>query len=147
MTEAPSPAHGPPPYVLEDNFGFILRQVTQRHVGLFTAVMPDELTPTQFSALVKLHDGGAVSQTRLGRLTAMDGATIKGVVDRLVRRGLVRTDRDQGDARLIVVSLTPSGRDLARRSLGPAGDVTRISLAPLTAVEQRTLLGLLRRLT
>ena len=136
-----------PTYVLEDNVGFVLRQATQRHLALFTAMMPDDLTPTQFSALAKLHERGAVSQAQLGRMTAMDGATIKGVVDRLTRRGMVQTRRDTLDARLIVVSLTPAGRDLARRSLRPASGVTQATLAPLTSEEQRILLGLLRRLT
>ncbi len=44
----------PPDYVLEENVGFVLRQVTQRHLVIFSEMMPDELTPTQFSALNKL---------------------------------------------------------------------------------------------
>ena len=76
-------------YVLEENVGFILRQVTQRHLALFSATMVHDLTPTQFSALLKLHEQGSCSQNQLGRLTSMDNPTIKGVVDRLMRRGLV----------------------------------------------------------
>lgn len=134
-------------YVLDDQVGFVLRQVTQRHVGLFAAAMPDALTPTQFSALARLYERGAVSQTQLGRLTSMDGATIKGVVDRLLTRGAVRTDRDTADGRRMVVSLTPQGRALAERSLGAAAAVTRATLAPLSADEQIILLGLLRRIS
>jgi hypothetical protein len=33
-------------YVLEENVGFILRQVTQRHLAIFSELIPDELTPT-----------------------------------------------------------------------------------------------------
>lgn len=134
-------------YVLEDNVGFVLRQVTQRHVSLFAGLMPDQLTPTQFSALVKLRQHGPVAQTQLGRMTAMDAATIKGVVDRLVKRGVVQVDRDPLDARLIIASLTPAGRDLADRSLSPARAVTEATLTPLSAGDRRTLLALLRRLT
>ena len=47
------------------------------HPTLFAAAMSDELTPTQFAALVKLKAEGPCSQNRLGRLTAMDAATIK----------------------------------------------------------------------
>jgi len=135
-----------PPYVLEDNVGFILRQVTQRHVALFMEVMPGGLTPTQFSALAKLHDHGSISQTQLGRLTAMDAATIKGVVDRLARRGLLALDRDPDDRRMLVVSLTQEGAAIATRAKLAAAEVTQKTLEPLAPSEQASLLELLRRL-
>jgi DNA-binding MarR family transcriptional regulator len=126
------------PYILEDNVGFILRQVTQ--------LMPDDLTPTQFSALIKLQDHGGVAQTQLGRLTAMDAATIKGVVDRLAKRGLVAQERDPADGRVLIVSLTPSGAQILRRATQAAAAITRATLEPLDATEQHTLLSLLRKL-
>ena len=46
-----------------------------------------EVTTTQFAALAKLAEQGPLSQNQLGRATAMDAATIKGVVGRLVRGG------------------------------------------------------------
>ncbi len=52
------------------------------------------LTPMQFAALARLAEAGAQSQNALGRQTAMDAATIKGVIDRLGRRGLVTTALD-----------------------------------------------------
>lgn len=134
-------------YVLGDHVGFVLRQVTQRHVGLFTALMPDPITPPQWAALITLHNGGAVAQAQLGRLAAMDGATVKGVVDRLVARGAVQTEPDASDGRQLLVSLTQSGSELVARSLGPAIAATEATLAPLTPAERRTLLDLLRRLT
>ena len=147
-TALTSPARAPRRrrYVLEENVGFILRQVTQRHVGLFMDQMPDGLTPTQFSALAKLRELGPTAQTQLGRDTAMDAATIKGVVDRLVRRGLVRTERAPLDARLLIASLTDAGRILAERSVEAAARITRDTLLPLSPDEQHTLLDLLRRL-
>ena len=134
------------PYILEDNVGFILRQVTQRHVAIFAEQMPDELTPTQFSALVKLHEHGRVAQTQLGRLTAMDAATIKGVVDRLAKRGLVTQERDPADGRMLILSLTSAGSAMVRRALPVAARITRDTLAPLGEDEQQTLLAFLRRL-
>ncbi len=134
------------PYVLEDNVGFILRQVTQRHLAIFGERMNDMLTPTQFSALVKLHEHGRVAQTQLGRLTAMDAATIKGVVDRLARRGLVAQERDPADGRMLILSLTPDGSRTVRSSLPIAAQITRETLAPLDGAEQEMLLRLLRKL-
>ena len=69
------------PYVLDEQIGFILCQVVQRHVALFDRLMGGDLTPTQWAALSKLAEVGTCSQNQLGRLTAMDVVTIKGVID------------------------------------------------------------------
>lgn len=130
-------------YVLEENVGFILRQVTQRHLALFSAEMCHDLTPTQFSALLKLGEHGTSSQNQLGRLTAMDAPTIKGVVDRLMRRGLVQARPQLGDARLCMLSLTAAGRRVLEEAIPCARRVTEATLAPLAASDQRKLLSLL----
>ena len=77
-----------PGYILEEQIGFILRQVWQRHATIFSREIGINLTPTQWAALAKLNETGPCSQNLLGRLTAMDVATIKGVIDRLSARGL-----------------------------------------------------------
>ncbi len=133
-------------YVLERQIGFVLRQATQRHLALFGAMMIDALTPTQFSAIVKLHEHGSCSQNRLGRLTAMDVATIKGVIDRLTRRGITETRADPADARLLLVSLTAAGRRIAERAIPQARRITEATLAPLAPEEQRQILALLGKL-
>lgn len=135
-----------PDYVLEDNVGFLLRQAGQRHLAIFAAQMTGRLTATQFAAIAKLHETGPCSQNRLGRLTAMDAATIKGVVDRLVARGLLRAMPDPADARLRLISLTAEGSRLIDQALPVATDITERTLAPLDPAERTTLLSLLRKL-
>jgi hypothetical protein len=72
-----------PAYVLDEQIGFILRQVWQRHAAIFAREIGVNLTSPQWAVLSKLAETGACSQNQLGRLTAMDVATIKGVIDRL----------------------------------------------------------------
>ena len=102
----------PPPqdYRLQDQVGFILRKAHQRHLSIFAAHIGD-LTPQQFAALAKLHEIGETSQNQLGSLIAMDGATVKGVIDRLKARGLVELTRHEVDRRRLMVSLTAEGRN------------------------------------
>jgi DNA-binding MarR family transcriptional regulator len=76
----------------------------------------------------------------------MDPATIFGVVGRLMRRGLVTQRADSGDARLTLIELTADGRDLIRRAKSVGAEVSRRTLAPLSAAEAQTLLALLARL-
>src|ERR1700754_4900963 len=88
-----------PAYLLDEQIGFILRQVSQRHAAIFARDIGIEMTPTQWAALARLLETGPCSQTLLGRLTAMDVATIKGVIDRLTARGLTETSPDPEDGR------------------------------------------------
>jgi DNA-binding MarR family transcriptional regulator len=133
-------------YRLDDQVGFVLRQAQQRHTTLFASLMIEGLTPTQWAALAKLAEVGASSQNKLGRLTAMDAATIKGVIDRLVTRGFVSARADAADARRLNVDLTPLGAEVFSRAEPRAREITEKTLEPLDEDERRTLVALLRRL-
>lgn len=133
-------------YRLADQVGFILRQVAQRHAALFAAGMGADLTPTQWAALAKLREAGPMSQNLLGRHTAMDAATIKGVVERLARRGLLDTRPDPEDGRRLLVVLTQEGESLAEALERNAARVTEETLAPLSARERALFLALLEKL-
>lgn len=133
-------------YILDRQAGFILRQVVQRHIAIFTKRMLYELTPTQFAALAKLYEVGPCSQNRLGRLTAMDAATIKGVIDRLTKRGFTEVRADSQDARLLMVHLTGRGRKITESAMREAARITEETLEPLSKAEQATLLRLLKRM-
>ena len=135
-----------PAYVLEEQIGFILRQVWQRHAAIFAEQIGANLTPTQWAALAKLTETGPCSQNQLGRLTAMDVATIKGVIDRLTARGLTETSADPEDGRRLKVSMTRAGRELAEKVAANALAITRETLAPLDAREREMLTALLSKL-
>jgi DNA-binding MarR family transcriptional regulator len=132
--------------VLDEQVGFILRQVWQRHSSIFSRDIGTNLTPTQWAALSKLAETGPCSQNQLGRLTAMDVATIKGVIDRLTARGLTETSQDPEDGRRLLVSLTRAGQQLAEKVAPSALAITRETLAPLDAREREMLMALLNKL-
>jgi MarR family transcriptional regulator, lower aerobic nicotinate degradation pathway regulator len=136
-----------PPYRLEEQVGFLLRTANQRHRALFGRMVRPRLAPTQFAALAALRQHGPLSQNRLGRIAAMDSATIFGVVKRLTERGLVTSDRAEHDARLSMVMLTDEGDALVDRLLPIAAEVTAATLAPLGPEEQEQLLALLARIS
>lgn len=136
----------PASYVLDSQVGFVLRQVLQRHATIFVAQMGEDLTMTQWAALSKLYELGPCSQNLLGRYTAMDAATIKGVVERLMKRDLVETSPDPEDGRRLLVALTPTGAALTERSIPLAHDITRETLSPLSKDERAEFLALLERL-
>lgn len=133
-------------YVLDDQIGYVLRRVTQRHLAIFSEAIP-QITTTQFAVLARLVELGPLSQNHLGRETAMDGATIKGVVDRLSRQGLVITSPDQEDRRRLTVSISEPGAALFRETRDRALHVSDKTLEPLSAEERQLIMQLLLRLT
>jgi len=137
----------PEPYVLDAQIGFLLRLANQRHALIFQEQSDMGLTPTQFAALVRLIDDGPCSQNELGRRTAMDVATIKGVVERLCDKGLVALSPDPDDRRRKTVSITGPGERLRAALHGMGRRISEETLSPLTATERATLLRLLAKLT
>ncbi len=134
-------------YVLEEQIGFILRKSHQRASDIFNTVMsPFDVTPTQFAALAKLHQVRETSQNRLGRMTAMDPATILGVANRLKKRGLVEQRVDPNDGRMVLLRLTDAGEALVNDMEAAGLEVSRRTLEPLSEKETQRLLALLSRL-
>ena len=139
-------------YAIEAQVGFLLRRAHQRQTAIWQACMAEgvgerELTPRQFSALVKVVTSLRVTQNQLGRMTAMDPATVQGVVKRLVARGLVASGLDPMDRRTIVLTPTADGADLAARGVAHARRASEQTLAVLSAEERRLFLDLLARMS
>jgi DNA-binding MarR family transcriptional regulator len=134
-------------YRLEDQVGHLMRRAHQRHTAIFQdGIEALQLTPTQFAALVKIRDLGEVSQNQLGRLTAMDPATIQGVIQRLDARKLINRQPDPKDRRCTVLKLTGEGSALIAEAIDCARKITEATLAPLSASERQAFLALLRKL-
>jgi MarR family transcriptional regulator, lower aerobic nicotinate degradation pathway regulator len=132
-------------YRLEAQIGFALRQASQRHAAIFARMA--QITPTQWAALVKLNELGVSSQNRLGRETAMDVATIKGVVDRLLARGYIESSQDPKDGRRRTLRLTETGIQLVEQTTPVARRITRQTVRGLSESECATLIRLLRKIS
>ena len=134
-------------YVLEAQVGHLLRRAYQRHLALFQSIMgEDGPTSMQFAALHVLWRRGPLSQNLLGRALAMDPPTVKGVVTRLMARGLVERGRDAADARLLRVALTPAALEALPAWVGKARAVTAATLAPLSREDAARLGAILAKL-
>jgi DNA-binding MarR family transcriptional regulator len=139
-------APGRPPYMLDEQIGFLMRVASQRHTAIFATRMIEGLTPPQFATLAKLREVGPCSQNKLGRLVFLDAATIKGIVDRLGARGFVVATDDPYDRRRRAVALTEQGRAVANAAVEVAADISEATLAPLNVEERRQVIELLKKL-
>ena len=132
-------------YRLDDQVGYKLRLASQRHLEIFSQHLSD-ITPTQFSILARLYEVGETSQNQLGRLVAMDAATTKGVIARLLEKNLVEARADPNDARRLQISLTEAGRELTIDSIEKARKITEDTVANLNGRDVKRLLELLNKI-
>lgn len=132
---------------LPDRIGHVLRRAYQRHVAIFQQAMDDyELTAAQFIVLATLHECGECSQSDLVRHTAIDQATIRGIIDRLKARKLVTTQEDPADARKVTVRLTPKGEDVTAGASEHLDEISERTYNGLNNAERVAALYLLRRM-
>ncbi len=134
-------------FILDESIGHLIRRAHQRASATFMTILADHhFTPTQFFALARLRERGQLSQNRLGRLTAMDPATIQGVTRRLNDRGYLERSPDPNDRRRMVLKLTPEGHGVVERLLDRIDAVNGQILAPLAPDEQEQFRSLLKRI-
>lgn len=146
MSDSQPGGTSPDDYELGAQVGHLLRRANQRHRAIFAAEMPRRLPPTQFAALAALHEHGQLSQNRLGRITAMDSATIAGVVSRLADQSWVATEPSETDNRMVTVNLTGQGRQLIESLIEPAKRITERTLETIPEADREAVIRYLRLL-
>lgn len=150
---APSKAPPEPPtvtpgdYEIDQQIGLLIRRAHQRASAIFAKHFGNaNLSPLQFTALVKIRDEGRVSQNQLGRLAHTDPATIMGVMNRLADRELIRRFPDPIDKRRTLLTITSSGLKLVEDLEKVGHAVTAETLRPLTQAECQQLFELLEKI-
>ena len=146
--EAAAAKGGARAFALRKQVGHLLRRAHQRHTAIFQAMIGEgQVTPLQFAVLMTLADMDEASQNHLGRLTAMDAATMQGVIKRLLARGLIRRRADPGDRRRLLLTLSRAGEELVAEVTDRGHAISERTLEPLSAAERKTFLRLLGRLS
>lgn len=134
-------------FILDEHIGHLLRRAHQRASASFAVALSSEgLTPAQFFAMARLRERGELSQNLLGRMSAMDPATIQGVIKRLSERGHIERAPDPNDRRRMILRLTSRGENLIDSLLGSIEAATAQVLSPLSPEEQNTLREYLQRI-
>lgn len=138
----PGPAWAPP----REFRSLALRRLLSRHGQLWAEHVSAEHTSIQFGLLLCLaRSESGLSQTEIAGQLAVDKASLTELVSRMSARGLVAVHRDARDGRRRVATLTEAGLDLLTDLYGPAREVNRQLLAPLTDAEADQLMDLAER--
>lgn len=119
-------------YILSDAPGHLLRRCQQRAVEIFTQeVGSTRLTPRQFALLVTLARRPGLTQTELVAETGIDRSTVGDMIDRLVRRGLVRRRRSGRDQRANTLVILAAGLAAVREAIPAVERTQERIMAPL----------------
>ena len=105
------------------------------------------LSSAQLFVLASLAESPASSLTALGQRTFTDRTSVAGVVDKLVRRRLVRRHRPDQDRRSASLSITAGGRARLRRAPSAAGARLLEAVQQMPPRKRRELATALRALT
>lgn len=76
-----------------------------------------DLTYTQTLAMLVIWEHGQISSKEIGKLLYLDSGTLTPVLRTLEQKGLIRRDRDQRDARNLVITITKDGLELKGKAL------------------------------
>ncbi|MCX4165976.1 MULTISPECIES: MarR family winged helix-turn-helix transcriptional regulator [Paraburkholderia] len=134
-------------YEFSEQIGHLLRRAYQRHLAIFSQTIDDpQLTAVQFAVLSANRRLGPSSMSDLGKATAIDGATVRGIIERLQARGLVELQSSPDDRRKSIVELTGRGLALLEQTTPTAARISELTMSDLNAVERVAVLHLLRKL-
>lgn len=135
-------------YVFSDQVGHLLRRAYQRHVAIFQQTISDsQLTAAQFVVLCAIRKFVSCSLSEIVKVTAIDQATMRGIIERLKAREVISVSHDAHDRRKVLVSLTPAGEDIIQATVPAAFAVSEATFGNLNPAERVAIVYLLRKMS
>ncbi len=105
------------PVSLEELTCFALYAASRAVIQAYRPLLDEAgLTYPQYLVLLVLWQRGPQPVKALGTALQLDSGTLSPLLKRLEAAGLVRRDRQSGDERSVLVTLTPAGADLEVRA-------------------------------
>lgn len=107
----------------------------------------DQLSPHEAFVVETVARREPITMSEIGRASGTQPSTMTGVVDRLVRQGVLRRDSSPDDRRVVLVRLTDLGVRLHEQHVQFVKDFAANLLAVLSSDERLLLVDLLERVT
>lgn len=155
--DAPSPApaelitpafYAPGRFRPDQSVGYLMRQVLSSILNqVDNRLAEHDLTYAQWLPLFKLVMNECPNtMATLSRELGIDPGAMTRSLDRLEAKGLVQRERSATDRRVVHITLTPAGREVAAHVPPVLSAVLNQHLVGFSADEWQTLLTLLRRM-
>ena len=122
---------------LEDRILKSLRRIS-RAVDLHSRrlAVTCDLTGPQLVCLKQIVAASEITPTEHSNEVSLSKATVTGIVDRLLARGLLERWRNPNDRRRVCIKATDAGRELADRAPSPLQDTFARNLARRSAPDR-----------
>jgi DNA-binding MarR family transcriptional regulator len=141
------PYYRPSNYTMRNSVGYLMRICTNRVLPQMEALFEDqELTFSQWTTLVALHDGRISTAGDLAHNICHDAGSLTRLIDEMIKRGLVTRSRSESDRRVVTLALTTRGCDLVEELAPRVMNFWNDLLAGFSHAEIDTLINLLTRL-
>jgi DNA-binding MarR family transcriptional regulator len=141
------PYYKPSNYTMRNSVGYLMRVCTNRVLPQMEALFEDqELTFSQWTTLVALHDGRITTAGDLAHNICHDAGSLTRLIDQMVKRGLVTRTRSDSDRRVVTLALTARGSDLVEALAPRVMNLWNRLLASFSHAEIDSLINLLTRL-
>ncbi len=105
-----------------------------------------QITAPQLLCLLVIQEREPITVGSIAIQVHLSSSTVIGILDRLQAKGLVRRDRDVHDRRLVRVSLTDQGRELAGHAPSPLQTKLLEGIRALPAADAAALAESLERI-
>ncbi|MEU7062890.1 MarR family transcriptional regulator [Streptomyces sp. NPDC046161] len=101
---------------LRDHLGYWLRRLSDEVHARFERQLAEHgVTVSQWTVLITVYRGDATTTREVARYADIDAGAVSRLVDRLIAKGLISREPDPGSRRILRLTLTDAGRDLAPR--------------------------------
>jgi DNA-binding MarR family transcriptional regulator len=141
------PYYTPANYTMRSSVGYLMRMCSNRLLPQMEALFADqELTFSQWTTLVALHDGRITTASDLAHNICHDAGSLTRLIDQMVERGLVTRGRDESDRRVVRLAITPRGKKVVEALAPRMMDFWNGLLTGFSHAEIDTLIALLTRL-
>ncbi len=106
-----------------------------------------QVSAPQLSSLLALYENGPLPPSQIAKYIMVNSSTVTGIIDRLEQKGLVQRSRISTDRRVITVTLTDKGRELAEHAPPPIQEKIVEGLQKLAPREIEKIVRALTKLT
>ena len=122
------------------------RNHTLTQACIFHLLAGEDLHPSQLPILWVLAQAGSSTQGQISRILGVSRAAVAVSAKRMEHTGLVRREKTPADQRCTIVSLTPRGREAARRARAFQEKVFDRRLEGFSQEEMATLMAFYERM-
>lgn len=106
-----------------------------------------QLSASQLHCILVLNEMGPIPPSRIAQHIMVNSSTVTGVIDRLEQKGFLERMRNSKDRRVITITLTEKGKELANNAPLPIQERMINGIKGLSSKERTNIIDSLRTLT